>query len=160
MPSRQAQFIPFITAYNNIIEKPRKRAPIRKIPAIELLNRNITFSLTDCWLIGFSDSEACFHARFRKKNFRFEYSVTQKHETNKVVLQHIQQLFDGGVVRPHSQRGHWSYYTVNFRSCENIINYFTKFSLRTKKRSSFEKWKQIYVAIKSKLHLIPEQRES
>jgi hypothetical protein len=59
----------------------------------------------------------------------------------------------------HSQLCHWSYYTVNFSSCENIINNFRKFSLKTKKRFSFEKWEQVYVAIKSKLHLIPEKRE-
>lgn len=158
LPSRQTQFIAFITAYNHLVYKPRMRTAIRKIPAIKLVNRNIAFSLNDSWLVGFSDSEACFHARFRKTNYRFEYSVSQKHDANKVILQRIQQLFDAGVVRPHSQLGHWSYYTVNLSSCENIISYFTQFTLKTKKQLSFEKWKQIYVAIKSKLHLIPEQR--
>ena len=105
-----------------IIDKPRIRAPIRTIPKIQLINKTPTFSLNDHWLVGFSDSEACFHARFRKTNYRFEYSVSQKHNANKKVLERIQQLFNGGVIRPHNQPGHWSYYTVNISSCDIIVN--------------------------------------
>ena len=157
LPSRQIGFEKFITGYNNIIDKPR--APIRTIPKIQLINKTPTFSLNDCWLVGFSDSEACFHARFRKTNYRFEYSVSQKHDANKKVLERIQELFNAGVVKPHSQPGHWSYYTVNLSSCEIIVNYFSKFPLKTNKKQSFKKWKIIYEAIKKKQHLIPEQRE-
>lgn len=159
LPSRQIGFEKFITGYNNIIDKPRIRAPIRTIPKIQLINKTPTFSLNDCWLVGFSDSEACFHARFRKTNYRFEYSVSQKHDANKKVLERIQELFNAGVVKPHSQPGHWSYYTVNLSSCEIIVNYFSKFPLKTNKKLSFKKWKIIYEAIKNKQHLMPEQRE-
>lgn len=137
----------------------RIRAPIRIIPKIKLVNKTPIFSLNGYWLVGFSDSEACFHARFRKTNYRFEYSVSQKHTANKKVLERIQQLFNAGVVRPHSQSGHWSYYTVNLSSCDIIINYFIKFPLKTNKKLSFKKWKLIYEAIKNKQRLIPEQRE-
>jgi len=98
----------------------RIRAPIRIITKIKLINKTPIFSLNDYWLVGFSDSEAYFHARFRKTNYRFEYSVSQKHTANKTVLERIQQLFNAGVV-PHSQPGHWSYYTVNLSSCDIII---------------------------------------
>nr|YP_009424190.1 laglidadg endonuclease [Ulva flexuosa]AQS79855.1 laglidadg endonuclease [Ulva flexuosa]ATP01413.1 hypothetical protein [Ulva flexuosa] len=153
LPSRQIGFAKFITAYNDLIDKPRIRARIRVIPKIQLINKTPTFSLNDYWLVGFSDSEACFHARFRKTNYRFEYSVSQKHNANKKVLEHIQQLFNAGVVRPHNQPGHWSYYTVNISSCDIIVNYFTKFPLKTNKKLSFKKWKIIYEAIKNKQHL-------
>lgn len=75
------------------------------------------------------------------------------------MLERIQQLFNAGVIRPHNQPGHWSYYTVNISSWDIIVNYFTKFPLKTNKKLSFEKWKIIYEAIKNKQHLIPEQRE-
>jgi LAGLIDADG endonuclease len=159
LPSRRKGFMNFITGYNNIVAKPRTRAPIRKISAFRLLNRPVMFSLDDCWLVGFSDSEACFHARFRIKNYRFDYSLSQKYAENKPVLEHIQQLFNAGVVRPHSQPNNWSFYTTNLNSCEIIIGYFNKFPLKTKKQSSFEKWQQIYYAIKKGLHLLPEQRK-
>lgn len=139
LPSRQLQFVKFITAYNNIIDKPRIRAPIRTIPKILLINKTLTFSLNDHWLVDFSNSKACFHAPFRKTNYRFEYSVSQKHNANKKVLERIQQLFNAGVIRPHNQPGHWSYYTVNICLCDIIVNYFTKFPLKTNKQLSFEK---------------------
>ena len=126
---------------------------------MQLINKTPTFSLNDHWLVGFSDSEACFHARFRKTNYRFEYSVSQKHNANKKVLERILQLFYGGVIRPHTQPGHWSYYTVNISSRDIIVNYFTKFPLQTNRKLSFQEWKIIYEAIKNKQHLIPEQRE-
>ena len=43
LPSRQIGFEKFITGYNNIIDKPRIRAPIRTIPKIQLINKTPTF---------------------------------------------------------------------------------------------------------------------
>ena len=69
---------------------------------LERCDRNPYPSLHDGWLSGFSDGEACYHARLRSRGYRFEYSLSQGGRGARPVLMHLRRWLDGGRVTPHS----------------------------------------------------------
>lgn len=68
LKSRQLQFSRWCEGYNRFLQKPRLRRTRNWGPKITCIMARPKIHHNDAWLAGFSDGEACFHARFRKAN--------------------------------------------------------------------------------------------
>jgi hypothetical protein len=94
--------------------------------------------------------------------------LTQKWEANKHVLEHIMNLFfpsagrpfgskDGfltkGCVVPHSAPGVWELRVNGVKNCLGLFPYFDEYSLITKKKGSYLKWKIIHSRLVKGDHL-------
>lgn len=146
---RIQQLYLWIKALNNGIAKP---------DAILFINTPISLTLQDAWLAGFTDAEGCFNvsitynARYTLNNvIKMRYLLDQKDE---FILTIIKNLLGHGKVSVRSNTKDVYRYTVTgFRSMKNVIDYFKKFPLLTKKAQSFEKWLSIHNMVSNKLHL-------
>lgn len=108
-------------------------------------------SLNDAWLIGFIDAEGCFSIRFSTayKKFNPIFSLSQKYQSNKYVLEHILTLFQTyinkpkGSIRAHSKNNVFEINILGTTSCLSILNYFNKFNFHTNKLNSYLLWLEI-----------------
>lgn len=159
LPWRSAKFLIFLANVNAKLLQKNK-------PLIQPQLTTRLPSLEDNWLAGFTDGEGCFTASLLNSNtsnsaFRFRFILTQKHEVNKPVLEFILNLFlflskkDKGVgaVVPHSVKDVFELRINGLSNCEYIFGYFDKYSLKTKKKESYEKWKIVHSLLKNKHHL-------
>ena len=89
--------------------------------------------------------------------FRIRYILTQKWEVNKLVLESIMNLFIQnlaiGSVVPHSIANVWEYRVNGLRNCKGLFTYFDRYSLHTKKKYSYSKWKALHFRLENKEHL-------
>lgn len=108
-------------------------------------------SLNDAWLIGFLDAEGCFSIRFSTayKKFNPIFSLSQKYQSNKYVLEHILTLFQTyinkpkGSIRTHSKNNVFEINILGTTTCLSILNYFNKFNFHTNKLNSYLLWLEI-----------------
>lgn len=77
LPARREDLKRFFSGMKAFKNKPRKRAYGGFVFDSEPLGNVPKFGLNDGWLCGFSDGEACFHARVHARNVRFEFSISQ-----------------------------------------------------------------------------------
>jgi hypothetical protein len=89
-------------------------------------------------LTGFADGEGCFICSIGEiKGFSFNFSIAQKFNINKIVLEHLCILFNGGIVSKHSVFNVNEYRLGGVKNCNKIFPYFDKYTLRTKKSISY-----------------------
>jgi len=69
-------------------------------------------------------------------SYRIRYIVTQKGEVNLPILNHLITLFNCGAIEPHSIKGVYSYVVAGVAACYNILPYFDKYNLRSKKSNT------------------------
>jgi len=122
-------------------------------------NINFTINLSDNynnhWLAGFSDADASFQVkiinRLDKKNpeIRLNYQIDQK---NNDILIKIKNFIGGNIGYRKSQDTYY-YGSTSFGSAKNVINYFDKFNLQSKKHISYLRWRKVYRLIQNKEHL-------
>ena len=116
------------------------------------------FTLNDGWLSGFSDGEACFHARVRTTRYRFEYSVSQGGVGARDTLLHLRHILGGGSVRPHSVPGAYTYAVTDLDVCGRISSYLERFPLRTTKALSHARWATLRSSLLRDDHRVPALR--
>lgn len=142
-PTRNARFLTFLASFNEKIIKNKQEA-------ILPLNTTILPSLKDAWISGITDGEGSFTCSIlsNSKAFRFRYILTQKWEANIVVLEHIKDIFDKvnakGAVVPHHAENIWEIRINGVKNCKGMFNYFDEFTLNTKKKYSYLKWKLMH----------------
>jgi hypothetical protein len=89
--------------------------------------------------------------------FRIRYILTQKWEANKFVLEGIMNLFSQnlaiGSVVPHSVSNVWEYRVNGVKNCKGLFSYFDKYSLHSKKKDSYYKWKTLHSRLENGDHL-------
>ena len=85
--------------------------------------------------------------------FRLRYIISQKGDSNLPILSKLILLFNAGALEAHSVKSNYSYILSGVKACYNIYDYFYNFPLKTKKKTSFELWKEIHDAITKKEHL-------
>jgi hypothetical protein len=137
------------------------------------LKKNISFpiipiyitvlpTLSDYWLTGFCDAEACFTSSFNeiKGTFSIRFIITQKWLVNKIVLDYILNLFFlysnkkiKGYINLHSVVGIWELSIHGIYNCKYLLYYFDKFALKTKKLNSYNYWKLLLSKYTLKDHL-------
>ena len=131
------------------------------VNTILLINTPVLITLQDAWLSGFTDAEGCFNVSITSNTrytsgcvIKMRYLLDQK---DSYILNIIRDLFNFGKVtlRP-STKGVYRYTVTGFKAINDIIYYFKKFPLFTKKAFSFEKWLIIHNLVSNKLHLTEE----
>ena len=141
-PTRGARFGSFLSFFN---EKLLKKG-IKPIPIVD---NHIIPSLNDAWLSGITDGEGCFTSSILSNSsaYRIRFILTQKWDINKAVFIHILSLFNTdksiGSIVPHSIPNVWELRINGVKNCKLLFPYFEKYSLQTKKKLSYLKWKEL-----------------
>ena len=125
---------------------------------LKLKDIPVSITLDDGWLSGFTDAEGCFNVSITANSrytsgyvIKMRYILDQK---DQIILNKICVLFGFGRVSLRSGTNNVYRYTVTgFKKLNNVIAYFEKFPLQTKKTFSFEKWLIIHKQVSNKLHL-------
>ena len=159
-PTRNARFLIFISAVNEKLLK-------KNMKIIPLKSNTVLPSLSDGWLSGISDGEASFTCSVLSEpntGYRFRYILTQKWDSNKPTLEFINKLFGdkiGAVNTHHESKNNFNIWELRIngvKNCEKLFEYFDKFTLNSKKRLSYVKWKEVLYKLKNGEHLILEKR--
>jgi len=169
-PGKLKSFNDFLRVFNQKIKNSvRSLSKLKKFElnkdifqVIEPVNTTLEITLNDSWLIGFIDAEGCFHVRFAtvSNSFTIRFELAQKGAENKLVLDHLVQLFKIGAVYKHKD-DIWFYVVGGLNNTEILINSLDSMesTLRTNKASSYLLWKQIRHSISQKDHLDPVLRQ-
>ena len=142
-PTRKARFLTFLSLFNEKLLK-------KNLPTISPLDICVTPSLKDGWISGITDGEGSFTCSLLSNSsaYRFRYILTQKWEANKFVLEHILNIFKEylvkGSVVPHSISNVWEIRVNGVKNCKGLFTYFDEYSLITKKKNSYLKWKLLH----------------
>ncbi len=116
---------------------------------------NLSNDFNNHWLAGFSDAEASFQVNIinsatrNKAEIRLNYLIDQK---NSILLTKIKNYLGGNIGYRKSQDT-YSYGSTSFGSAKNVIEYFNKFNLQSRKHVSFLRWRKVYILIQNREHL-------
>ncbi len=107
------------------------------------------------WVVGFVDGEGCFYVGINHpRNYLQilpEFRIVQ-HERDEAVLFELQKFFGfGKVTRNNGDRKELRIRGI--QNLKNIVNFFKKFPLKTKKQKDFEKFAEIIEMMSEKKHL-------
>lgn len=126
--------------------------------ALIFISRPILPSLSDAWLSGFTDAEGCFNVNITKRintftgyRVQLRFILDQKDALN--FFEHIKNIFGfGHITLRNKTNSVYRYINNTFIGIYPVISYFDNFSLKTKKKNSYLKWKSIYDLIILKEH--------
>lgn len=139
--------------YNQIIGSVLKDSYVKEFNNIFVLNESDNFN--NHWLAGFSDADASFQVKIidratrNKPEVRLNYQIDQKED---YLLEKVKKLL-GGNIGYRAPQNTYYYGSTNFASAKNVINYFDKFHLQSKKHLSYLRWRKVYILIQEKEHL-------
>ena len=107
------------------------------------------------WVVGFVDGEGCFYVGVNYPRNRLqilpEFRIVQ-HERDEAVLFELQKFFGFGKVTINN--GDRKELRVRgIQNLKNIVDFFKKFPLKTKKQKDFEKFAEIIGMMSEKKHL-------
>lgn len=153
IPTRNSKFFTFLSVYNNLALK-------MKLDIINPILNTLLPTLQDNWLAGFTDAEGCFCLSLlsNSKGYRLRFILSQKWEVNKSILQYISSLFGVGAVSKHSVPNNWELIINGVKNTSAIIPYFDKYFLYTKKKESYNLWKQLRLQLIKGDHLNKDSR--
>lgn len=123
------------------------------------ISLNFTINLSDNfnnhWLAGFSDPDASFQIkvveRITRNNpeIRLNYQIDQK---NNILLTKIKDYLGGNIGYRKIQHTYY-YGSTSFGTAKNVIQYFDKFNLQSRKHVSYLRWRKVYTLIQDRKHL-------
>lgn len=110
------------------------------------------------WIVGFTDAEGCFYVGINKMpkmslgwQVLPEFRIVQ-HERDEELLKHIRDYFGfGGIKKNHGNRK--DYRVRGLDNLNEIIDFFNRHQLRTKKQQDFEIFSKIINMMNKELHL-------
>ena len=114
------------------------------------------------WITGFVDGEGCFHVGISTQGDKEaglqvlpEFTVVQ-HERDVQILYALKDYFGCGVVRVnHDDR--MAYRVRKLKNLtENIVPFFMKHPLKTKKNVDFRKFRSVLLKMEKGVHLTSE----
>lgn len=128
---------------------------------IIFINKAVSITLQDAWISGFTDAEGCFNVSITSNArsklgsvIKMRYILDQKDED---VLNIIKHLFGFGKVKLRAETvGVYRYTVTGFNNMNDIVIYFNKYPLLTKKALSYKNWLLIYNMVINKKHLTVE----
>ena len=117
------------------------------------------------WIVGFVDGEGCFHIGINKNQEMKlgvqvlpEFTVVQ-HQADEQVLHALKTYFGCGVVR----KNHGTRLCYRVRGQKNLVDqiipFFEKHKLKTRKRVDFQKFRKVVLLIEKGEHLEPDGLE-
>jgi len=122
---------------------------------------NIHFTLNSSndfnnhWLAGFTDADGSFQIKIMKRitkskpEVRLNYQIDQKKDQ---MLKMIKDYLGGNIGYRKSQDTYY-YGSTNFGSAKNVLHYFDKYNLQSRKHMSYLRWRKVYTLIQKKEHL-------
>ncbi len=139
------RFIFFVNAFNL-----KYNQNICCFPRLSIRN----FKFENAWLCGFADAEGCFNITIVRRSLKYtqiqvRFILSQKGEY--VFMNDLAFLLKGKLSYLKSYDGY--NLTVNLLNLKNIISYFNKYQLRTKKYINYFNWLKVYSLVISKKHL-------
>ena len=119
----------------------------------------MSMNLNAQWIVGFVDGEGCFHVGINQNESMSlgvqvlpEFTVVQ-HEVDEQVLHGLKDFFGCGVVR----KNHGTRLSYRVRGQKNlheqIIPFFEKHKLKTRKRVDFQKFRRVILLMEQGAHL-------
>lgn len=139
--------------HDQIIGSVLKDSYLKEFNNIFVLNKSDNFN--NHWLAGFSDADASFQVKIvnrdtrNKPEVRLNYQIDQKEN---YVLENVRKLL-GGYIGYRASQNTYYYGSTNFGSAKNVINYFDKFHLQSRKHLSYLRWRKVYILIQDREHL-------
>jgi len=122
---------------------------------------NLDFSMNNTndfqnhWLAGFTDADGSFQIKVinritrSRPEIRLNYQIDQK----KAYILEMIKSFIGGNVGYRKSQDTYYYGSTSFGSAKNVIQYFDKYHLQSKKHISYLRWRKVYLLIMDKEHL-------
>ncbi len=120
------------------------------------------------WLAGFSDADASFQIKIIKRitrnkpEIRLNFQIALRSpaselgccadQKNDLLLIIIKDYLGGNIGYRKSQDTYY-YGSTNFGSAKNVIQYFDKYHLQSRKHISYLRWRKVYRLIQDKEHL-------
>ena len=149
LPSRKTQFNKFLIAFNNKTDNP-----------IEYISSPSIISLSNPWLVGFTEAEGCFTISFLKNSVAFNtrFILSQKGDVNVPLLSQLILLFHVGQIEAHSNKDNYSFVVNGLKNIEKLYNYFDKYEFIGIKGHSYLAFKELNKRIKNKEHLQEHKR--
>jgi len=117
-------------------------------------------TLKDAWISGFTDGDGCFHIGYilTKNTFPIRFILSQKDD-----IEHLRKITGGSIVFNRSN-GCYSIVLKDLplstgRNTEWVVDYFSKFKLKTTKMNSYYLWCYLRNQLLKK-QLTPQQCEN
>lgn len=122
---------------------------------------NINFTLNTSknfdnhWLAGFTDAQGGFQIKIIKRinrnkpEIRLNFQIDQKTD---FLLKDIKNYLGGNIGYRKTQDTYY-YGSTSFGSAFNVIQYFDKFHLQSRKHVSYLGWRRVYILIQNRAHL-------
>ena len=116
---------------------------------------NSTDNFNNHWLAGFSDADASFQIKIinrttrNKPEIKLNYEIEQK---NNILLRKIKHYLGGNIGYRKTQDTYY-YGSTSFGTAKNVIEYFNKFNLQSRKHVSYLRWRKVYIFIQDREHL-------
>lgn len=139
----------FNQVINNIINNPK----YKNIDINFTMNKTNDFD--NHWLAGFSDADASFQIKKVERStrnrpeIRLNYQIDQKNNT---LLIKIKDYLGGNIGYRKSQDTYY-YGSTSFGVAKNVINYFDRYNLQSRKHISYLRWRKVYRLIQNREHL-------
>lgn len=155
LPSRKTKFNLFLTEFNL---KSMKKKDYAEIPY--MISKRLP-SLSDTWLLGFTEAEGCFTISLLSNSiaFRTRYIVSQKGDINIPVLSSLITLLKVGTLEGHSAKDNYSYIVSGLKNVKLIYHYFDKYEFLGIKGTSYRLFKELNERLEKGEHLDPDKRE-
>lgn len=149
---RNSQFKLFLSAFNTQLERVSnglKKDRAIGLTSIVFIPTFILPSLETYWLAGFTDAEGCFTISIGIRTFHIRFEQTQLN--GKSTLLDIKNLF--GVGSHYLQRDCDALRVTGLKNVVKVFPYFDKYTFKTKKRTSYLLFKELFVRFENKEHL-------
>ena len=132
-------------------------------------NINSSNDYTNHWLAGFADADASFQIKIIKRsikpkpeirlNFQIALPPTSRSRLDSCADQKDSSILEsikgwlGGNVGYRKENDTYYYGSTSFGSAKNVINYFDKFHLQSRKHISYLRWRKAYILVQDGQHL-------
>jgi len=129
---------------------------------IKYINNDVPVTTNDSWLSGFTDAEGYFGCRLRpcrisryKHRLALPYELSKKTED---ILWKVIKCFNlkSKVRYDESWKG-YRFNTEDSKKRKDLIRYFNKYPLKTKKKIDYLRWRNLSKDFENKLHLSLEE---
>ena len=116
---------------------------------------NLSKDFSNHWLAGFTDADGSFQIKVvnriekTRPEIKLNYQIDQKKD---FILKKIKKFLGGNIGYRMSQNTYY-YGSTSFGSAKNVINYFDKYHLLSKKYLSYLRWRKVYLLIQDKEHI-------
>jgi hypothetical protein len=106
-PRRKVQFKDWLDKYNKRVSNSTNPDTMQFKP-IDFIDSAILPTFKDSWITGITDSEGNFNISFNLDNGKYyptiSYSICQKWNINKPILEYLIQLFGVGSINPDKRK--------------------------------------------------------